>query len=154
MAAAGGLSLLPLSAVALGGLLAIDTFLDNRMKKAALHWLGVRSEQDSKVWLQRICILTNVAILGIGFFVNRPEALATCAVGFAVDTAEASTKYNLDQQNARLVEDDRARETSKGRIDELFGDASFQMGAITSLYEMLTDLQKSTAQATTRIFRS
>ena len=152
MAASGGLALIPLSAVVLGGLLTLDTLLDNGAKKAVISWLGGRSDQEA--WLQKIHFLSNVAVMGLGILINgSSETLIQGAAGFAASTAEASTRYPLDQQTARLIESDRARQTSKDRLDGLFGDAQTQMNAITSLYEMLTDLLESTAQTTHKIFR-
>jgi hypothetical protein len=153
--AAGGDPYLSLGVIALGGLLALDTILDNKIKMALVSWLGARSESDSKPWLQKICVVTNFVVFGLSLCVNnRGLQVAQGAAGFVADTAEAKMKYSLDQQMARLTESRREWETSRNRLEELFGDAGFQMQTITSLYEMLTDLQRSTAQATNRIFRS
>jgi hypothetical protein len=156
MAASGTLSLLPLGAVALGALFALDTLLDNKIKKAVISWLGVRSEHDSKAWLQTICAATTAAAFCVGIGLNNPSGLlvAQNAAGFVADTAEAGTRVALDRQTARLTENDRKQEKSKNRLHELFGDADLQAKTITGLYEMLTNLQGSTALTTERIFRA
>lgn len=156
MAASGSISLLPLGAVALGALLALDTLIDNKIKKAIISWLGVRSEQDSKAWLQKICIATTAAAFCVGIGLNAPSGLLVVqnAAGFVADTAEAGTRFSLDRQTARLTENDRKQEKSKNRLNELFGDADLQAKTITGLYEMLTNLQGSTALTTERIFRA
>ena len=164
LAAAGGIAIiaasptftfLPLAAVALGAVLALDTFLDNPMKKAVVSWLGVRSEQDTEAWLQKICVVSSFMVLGLGAFVSRSGGLlvAQTAASLATDSAETATRHSLDQQAARLTSSNREWDASRGRIDDLFGGADVRMKSITSLYETLTDLQRSTAQATNRIFR-
>ena len=155
IAASQAFGLFPVAAVALGGILALDTFLDNSMKKTVLSWLGVRSEQETSSWLQQICIASSFVVLGLGTLVSPSGGLlvAQSAATVAADTAEAATKYSLDHQAARLTMSSREWDSSRDRLDELFGGADVRMQSLTSLYESLTDLQRSSAQANSRIFR-
>ena len=86
-------SFIPMGAVALGGLLALDTILDNPMKKALVAWLGARSETDTKSRLQTICVATNFLTFGLGSLVNTASQLIIRSAGeVAADVASASTQ--------------------------------------------------------------
>ena len=144
-------------AVALGALLALDTFLpDHRMKKAVASFLGMDTTTDSKAWLQKICVVTNLLVMGLYPLVtNGTGALVAQSTASLVgDTAQANTQYALNQQMARMTESQRFWGTSKDRLDDLFGDANSQMETISGLYDMLTEFQRSITQTTDQIFRS
>jgi hypothetical protein len=149
---------IPLGAVVLGGLLVLDTLLlDHNIKKAVATFLGMKTGNDSKAWLQKINVFTNLLVMGLcPVVVTNGTGLlvAQSAAGFVTETAEASTKYSLNQQMARMIEGQRYWGTSRERLEELFGDANSQMETINSLYDMLNEYHQSITQTTEQIFRS
>lgn len=158
MASAGELAALPLGAVVLGGLLVLDSlFLDHSIKKVVATFLGMKTGNDSRAWLQKINVFTNLLVMGLCPVVvtnGTGMLVAQSAAGFVANAADASSKYSLDQQMARMVEGQRYWGTSRERLEELFGDANSQMETINSLYDMLNEYHQSLTQTTERIFRS
>ena len=157
MASAGELAALPLGAVVLGGLLVLDSlFLDHSIKKVVATFLGMKTGNDSKAWLQKITVVTNFLVMGLCPVVatnGTGMLVAQSAANFVVDAVDVNTKYSLDRQMARMIESQRYWGTSKDRLDELFGNANSQLETINSLYDMLNEFDQSVTQTTDQIFR-
>ena len=150
----GTIDLKSLGAMALGGLLLLDTLLDNKAKQAVASVLGRGSEESTKTWFHRICMTTNFAIFGLSFAFsgNGAVGLASNASKTAVSCAEAGTEHFLNNQKAKLIENEEQWNRSGTCLRELLGDVDRQVKAVNGLRELLSDFQKSTTQATAHIF--
>jgi hypothetical protein len=150
----GGVALLPLGAAAFGAFLLLDTVLDNKAKEGMASLLGRATGEDSKSWFQRICMVTSLTIFGLSMFFQGSQAvtLASTASKVALTCTEAGTEKLLNDQKARLIESEKSWDDSGRYLKELLGDVDRQVKSVNSLFTLLTDLQKSTTQATARIF--
>ncbi len=150
----GGIGLLPLGAAAFGAFLVLDTVLDNTAKEAVAHVLARGDEEETQSWFQRICMVTNLTIFGLSFCIPGSQAvtLASSTSKLALTCVEAGTEKQLHDQKARLIENEKLFDDSGRHLKELLGEVDRQVQAVNSLFMLLTDLQRSNAQTTARIF--
>ena len=151
----GGVALLPLGAAALGGLMALETVLDSPAKKTLASWLGRGSDEDTKAWFERICMVTSLTMFGLGMCIpgNQAVSLATSTSQCTVECTLAGTESLLNNQKARLIEHEKQWDDSGRCLKELLGDVERQVKSVDSIFTMIADLQKSTMQASAQIFQ-
>ncbi len=149
-----GVGMLPLGAAALGAFLFLDTILDNKVKESVASVLARGDGEETKTWFQRICITTTLTIYGLSFFTpgTQPIQLVINASKVALTCTGACTEKQLNDQKARLLESEKQYENSGRYLKEILGDVDRQVKSVNSLFTLLSDLQKSTSQATARIF--
>ena len=154
MFGAGGFGLLSIGAVAFGALLCLDTLFDNTVKDKIASFLARGDGEETKNWFQRITTYTSVAIFGASFFFSGAGAvtLASNASKLVVTCAETATEKMLNDQKARLIDNEKKWEDSGRCMRELLGDVDRQVKYVNSMFSLLADLQKSTTQATAQIF--
>jgi hypothetical protein len=153
---ATGVGIMPLGAAAFGAFLLLDTILDNKAKEALASLLGRGSEEETKSWFQRICLVTSLTTFGMSFLLTGSQAvsLASNAAKVALTCTEAGTESVLNNQKARLIESEKQWTDSRRCVKGLFENVDLQVQSVNTLFELLTELQKSTLQATAQIFRA
>jgi hypothetical protein len=153
MFATGGFSLVAAGAIAVGSILFLDTVLDNKAKQAVASALAKGNGEDTQTWFQRICMITSLTVFGMGVFVPGSIAvtLATNASQVALNVTKAGTGYLLNHQKARLIESEKDWEDSGHNMREMLGEVDRQVKSVQDMFELLSELQRSTAQTAARI---
>ena len=153
MIATGGFSIVAAGAIAVGSILFLDTVLDNKAKQAVASALAKGNGEDTQTWFQRICMITSLTVFAMGVFVPGSNAvtLATNASQVALNVTQAGTGYLLNNQKARLIESEKLWEDSGRNMQEMLGEVDRQVKSVQDMFELLSELQRSTAQTAARI---
>jgi hypothetical protein len=151
--ATGGCSAIAVGAMAVGGVLFLDSVLDNKAKQAIASVLARGDEEETQSWFQRICTVTSLTVFGMGLFVPGVNAvtLATNASQAALNVSSAGTNTLLNYQKARLIESEKHYDDSERHMKELLGDVDCQVKSVQDMFELLSNLQRSNAQTTARM---
>ncbi len=159
-----GIVALGIAGTAVGGLMILDSVLDDPAKKALADALGKGNTESTQTWLGRISLATGIASLACSIGLTWGSAgLLSKGAQFAITAAQsgsqafaqgtgAFTQWRANTQNALMLElEDELRRSGKKVKDE-FATVKQLEKNIKDLFDMFEASMKIHANTCSRIF--
>jgi len=153
IAATGGAPL-PIIATIVGGLFALENLLDKPAQRYIASWLGQGSEEDTRNWLGRIKLFTDIAffVITLGIAPDRAVAIATGVSKAVVEGANACAEWKKNNCQAFMKELDAAIQGTDWQMQEHRKKVEAHFETIVNSYTNMISLQKSQQYVTSSIF--
>jgi len=144
---------LGLGAFVVGALLAIDTMLDNSMKRTIAQFLAKSTDETEETWLERVQVFTSVSTLVISLGLSQQEAIN---IGMNVSKSALSfvrgdVERQQGLQKAILIELDAEVEKSERRIDLLMMRVNEIVTTLLEFYENLHQIRSNRHQTISKL---
>jgi len=136
-----------------GGLLALDNFIDHAVKFEIAKWFAKATQENEKDWLERIQLALTVISMGVSFKLTGSESinLAMNISKAGLSFIRAGVDHQLNFQKAILMELDNTIENSQRRSELLIKHVHEISQRLLEYYATIHDIRKNRQRILTNL---